>query len=216
MLNEDRAIVSEIPGTTRDVIEDEMVLGGINFRFIDTAGLRDTEDIIEAMGVERTRDRMKKASLIIYLFDLTQTTVDEISKEEAHLQTLGVPYLKVGNKIDRADKELLAQLKGDDFVFISAANKTNIQALKDRILAQFQVRAVKTGDVVVTNLRHYSSLAQTYDALQRVLEGMAQGITGDFLAMDIRQALHYLGEITGAITTEDLLGNIFSKFCIGK
>ena len=216
LLNEERAIVSEIPGTTRDVIEDEMVLGGINFRFIDTAGLRETEDIIEAMGVERTRDRMKKASLIIYLFDLMQTSLQEIDKEEEHLQHLGVPYIKVGNKLDRADKELIARLTNRDFIFISAANKTNIQDLKEKILSYFQVKTVKTGDVMVTNLRHYHNLQQTYDALQRVLEGMAQGITGDFLAMDIRQALHYLGEITGTITTEDLLGNIFSKFCIGK
>lgn len=216
LLNEERAIVSEIPGTTRDVIEDEMIVGGINFRFIDTAGLRETQDIIEAMGVERTLASMKKASLIIYLFDLTQTTLQEIAKEEQQLQVLGVPYMKVGNKIDRADKTLLEKLKGQDFVFISAADKTNIQDLKDRILSHFQVRSVKTGDVVVTNLRHYHSLAQTYDALQRVLEGMGQGVTGDFLAMDIRQALHYLGEITGTITTEDLLGNIFGKFCIGK
>lgn len=216
LLNEERAIVSEIPGTTRDVIEDEMILGGINFRFIDTAGLRETQDIIEAMGVERTRDRMKRASLIIYLFDLTQTTVQEIAKEEQQLKALGVPYIKVGNKIDRADKALLEKLKDQDFVFISAADKVNIQALKDRILSHFQVRSVKTGDVVVTNLRHYQNLSQTYDALQRVLEGMGQGVTGDFLAMDIRQALHYLGGITGTITTEDLLGNIFSRFCIGK
>ncbi len=216
LLNEERAIVSEIAGTTRDVIEDEMILGGINFRFIDTAGLRETEDIIEAMGVERTRDRMKKASLIIYLFDLTHTSIQEIDKEEAHLQSLGVPYIKVGNKLDRAPDELISMLSNRDFIFISASNKTNILDLKERILSYFQVKAVKTGDVMVTNLRHYQNLMQTYDALQRVLEGMAQGITGDFLAMDIRQALHYLGEITGTITTEDLLGNIFSRFCIGK
>ena len=216
LLNEERAIVSEIPGTTRDVIEDEMVLGGINFRFIDTAGLRETQDIIEAMGVERTRERMKKASLIMYLFDLTQTSLEEIDKEEAHLQTLGVPYIKVGNKLDRADKDLISKLSSHDFIFISAYHKTNIQDLKEKILSYFQVNTVKTGDVMVTNLRHYHNLLQTYDALQRVLEGMAQGVTGDFLAMDIRQALHYLGEITGTITTDDLLDNIFSKFCIGK
>lgn len=216
LLNEERAIVSDIPGTTRDVIEDEIVLGGINFRFIDTAGLRETEDIIEAMGVERTRDRMKKASLIIYLFDLTKTSSDEIRQEVAHLEELGVPFIKVGNKLDRADEKLISALKDGNFVFISASNKTNIQQLKDMILSQFRVRAVKTGDVMVTNLRHFESLRQTHDALQRVLEGMDQGITGDFLAMDIRQALHYLGEITGTITTEDLLGNIFGKFCIGK
>jgi tRNA modification GTPase len=216
LLNEDRAIVSEIPGTTRDVIEDEMVLGGINFRFIDTAGLRETQDIIEAMGVERTRERMKKASLIIYLFDLTETSIQEVDEQELHLQSLGVPYIKVGNKLDKASPELISGLANRDFTFISASNKTNIQDLKERILSYFQVKAVKTGDVMVTNVRHYHNLQQTYDALQRVLDGMSQGITGDFLAMDIRQALHYLGEITGTITTDDLLDNIFSKFCIGK
>lgn len=216
LLNEERAIVSEIPGTTRDVIEDEMVLGGINFRFIDTAGLRETQDIIEAMGVERTRVHMKKASLIIYLIDLTDTSLEEVDREEAHLKALGVPYIKVGNKLDKADAQLMSKLGNRDFIFISASDKTNIQDLKDRILSQFQVKTVKTGDVMVTNMRHFHNLQQTYGALQRVLDGMAQGITGDFLAMDIRQALHFLGEITGTITTEDLLGNIFSKFCIGK
>lgn len=216
LLNEERAIVSEIPGTTRDVIEDEMVLGGINFRFIDTAGLRETEDIIEALGVARTRESMKKASLIIYLFDLTQTSLQEIDQEESHLQSLGIPYIKVGNKLDKAKDDFIGHLSNRDFIFISAASKTNIQDLKERILSYFQVKTVKTGDVMVTNLRHYHQLQQTFDALQRVLEGMGQGITGDFLAMDIRQSLHYLGEITGTITTDDLLDNIFSRFCIGK
>jgi tRNA modification GTPase len=216
LLNEERAIVSDIPGTTRDVIEDEMVLGGINFRFIDTAGLRETEDVIESMGIERTRDRMKKASLIIYLFDLSQTTFAEIEVEDAHLQSLGIPYLKVGNKLDKANASLIAQLHDKDFTFISASDHTNIPELKDKILAFFHIKNVKTGDVLVTNLRHYQHLTQTYQSLERVLSGMETGITGDFLAMDIRQSLHYLGEITGAITTDDLLENIFSKFCIGK
>ncbi len=216
LLNEDRAIVSDIPGTTRDVIEDEMILGGINFRFIDTAGLRETEDVIEAIGVERTRERMKKASLIIYLFDLSQTSLSEIAKEDEHLQTLGIPYLKVGNKLDKADANLVTELKARDFIFISAADHTNIQMLKDKILAFFDIKNVKTGDVLVTNIRHYQHLLQTYQSLERVLNGLSSGITGDFLAMDIRQSLHYLGEITGSITTEDLLDNIFSKFCIGK
>jgi tRNA modification GTPase len=216
LLNEERAIVSDIPGTTRDVIEDEMVLGGINFRFMDTAGLRETQDVIEAMGVERTHEQMKKASLIIYLVDLGNSTLDEIEKEEAHLEQLGIPHIKVGNKIDKANTELVSKLQKKEFLFISASGKTNIQELKDAILSRVQVRSVKSGDVLVTNLRHFQNLQQTYDALARVLEGMDQGITGDFLAMDIRQSLHYLGEITGNITTEDLLANIFSKFCIGK
>ncbi len=216
LLNEERAIVSDIPGTTRDAIEDEMVLGGINFRFTDTAGLRETQDIIEAMGVERTRERMKKASLIIYLFDLTQTTLEEIAAEEETLTQLGIPYIKVGNKVDKADPKLVTILEGYDFVFISASNKTNISTLKEKILSFFDVSKVKTGDVLVTNLRHYHNLVQTHESLERVLTGMDEGVTGDFLAMDIRQSLHYLGEITGTITTDDLLANIFSKFCIGK
>jgi tRNA modification GTPase len=216
LLNEERAIVSDIPGTTRDVIEDEMVLGGINFRFIDTAGLRETHDVIEAMGVARTREQMKKASLIIYMFDLANATLEEIEEEEEHLLQLAIPHIKVGNKIDKANAALMSSLKDKDFTFISAATKTNITQLKEKILSHFQIRSVKTGDVMVTNIRHYQNLLQTYEALQRVLDGMDQGITGDFLAMDIRQSLHYLGEITGTITTDDLLDNIFSKFCIGK
>jgi tRNA modification GTPase len=216
LLNEEKAIVSDIPGTTRDAIEDEMILGGINFRFIDTAGLRETQDVIEAMGVERTRDRMKKASVILYLIDLSTATLTSIEEEEATLKALGIPYLKVGNKIDKADPTLVETLRAHDFTFISAADKTNMHGLKDRLLDLFKIRTVTTGDVLVTNLRHYQNLLQTNEALTRVLDSMNNNITGDFLAMDIRQALHYLGEITGSITTEDLLDNIFSKFCIGK
>lgn len=216
LLNEEKAIVSEIAGTTRDVIEDEIVLGGINFRFIDTAGLRETQDVIEAMGVERTRDRMKKASIILYLFDLSTDDYNDIIQEAESLKSLGIPVIKVGNKSDKAISGLTEKLKQDDFVFISASNKTNIQQLKDKLLSYFQVATVKSGDVLVTNLRHYQNLLQTHESLDRVLKGMSEGITGDFLAMDIRQSLHYLGEITGEITTDDLLENIFSKFCIGK
>ncbi|MCE2895541.1 MAG: tRNA uridine-5-carboxymethylaminomethyl(34) synthesis GTPase MnmE [Flammeovirgaceae bacterium] len=216
LLNEEKAIVSEIPGTTRDVIEDEMIVGGIAFRFMDTAGLRETTDVVESIGVERTRDRMKKASLILYLFDLVNTTLEEIRTEEAELKKLGIPYLKIGNKMDKASVAFIDLLKKEDFLFISAAAKTNIQALKEKIVSQFQIKEIKQGDVVVTNLRHYQNLVQTNLSLERVLVGMEQGTTGDFLAMDIRQALHFLGEITGTITSDDLLANIFGKFCIGK
>lgn len=216
LLNEDKAIVSDIPGTTRDVIEDEIVLGGINFRFIDTAGLRETKDVIEAIGVERTRDRMKKASLIIYLFDLANTTFEEVREEIQGLEALSIPYVKVGNKVDQANPALLKKLGREGFIFISASQHTNIDQLKEKLLSFFHVDSVKSGDVLVTNLRHYQNLVQTNESLNRVLKSMEDGITGDFLAMDIRQSLHYLGEITGAITTDDLLENIFSKFCIGK
>lgn len=215
LLNEERAIVSDIAGTTRDVIEDEMILGGITFRFMDTAGIRHTQDTIEAIGVQRTHESMKKASLILYLFDLTQTSKEEIEREESEIKKLGIPYLKIGNKLDQASPDVLKNL-GDDFVLIAAASKTNLEKLKDRIISLFQMNEVKQGDVVVTNLRHYQNLIQTNQSLARVLEGMDSRVTGDFLAMDIRQSLHYLGEITGQITSDDLLANIFSKFCIGK
>lgn len=216
LLNEERAIVSEIPGTTRDAIEDEMILGGVAFRFIDTAGLRETRDVIEAIGIERTREQMRKASLILYLFDLSVASEEEIMAEVDELEKLGIPYFKVGNKIDKADRALVSRLEKENFIFISASAKTNIQQLKDLILSRFLVKNVKQGDVLVTNLRHYHNLLQTNESLTRVLQGMDKSVTGDFLAMDIRQALHYLGEITGEITTDDLLANIFSKFCIGK
>jgi tRNA modification GTPase len=159
---------------------------------------------------------MKKASLIIYLFDLANTTLEEIQKEEEALRQLNIPYVKVGNKMDRAMPEFMEELKAHDFIFISANAHTNIQDLKENILSHFHLKKVKTGDVMVTNLRHYQSLVETHEALDRVLDGMDKGITGDFLAMDIRQALHHLGEITGTVTTDDLLENIFSRFCIGK
>lgn len=215
LLNEEKAIVSEIAGTTRDVIEDEMILGGISFRFMDTAGLRETTDVVEAIGVERTLDRIKKASLVLYVFDLSQP-LEEILKEEESLRKIEVPIIKVGNKMDKVNGIAPENLLAKDFVLISASQKANIQKLKEKILSHFQIGEVKQGDVLVTNIRHYQNLTQTNDALNRVLHGMDSGITGDFLAMDIRQALHYLGEITGQVTTDDLLANIFSKFCIGK
>ncbi len=216
LLNEERAIVSEIAGTTRDVIEDEMQLGGINFRFIDTAGLRETKDVIEAIGVQRTKEQMQKASLILYLFDLSTLTAREIQDDIFSLDELGIPYFKIGNKLDLVDPALIEKLAAQNFIFISASNKTNIEQLKEAILAKFKINEVKQGDVLVTNLRHYENLTQTYESLERVLYGMATDVTGDFLAMDIRQSLHYLGLITGEITTDDLLDNIFRKFCIGK
>jgi len=216
LLNEEKAIVSEIPGTTRDVIEDEIRLGGITFRFMDTAGLRETEDTIEALGVTRTRERMKNASMILYLFDLSCTTLEEINREEAELKVLNIPYLKVGNKLDKAPQDLINSIDNQGFIFISAATKTNLDSLKEQILSRFNISEVKQGDVLVTNLRHYQKLSETQESLNRVMEGLHSGITGDFLAMDIRQALYHLGEITGEITSDDLLANIFAKFCIGK
>jgi tRNA modification GTPase len=216
LLKEERAIVSEIAGTTRDVIEDEMVLDGINFRFIDTAGLRDTTDTIEAIGVSRTKEQLKKAALVLYVVDLTNTDITNVISELKDLESLTVPVIRIGNKMDKAAPALLKQLESLDFIFISATHKTNLQLLHDRILSNFHVNHVKQGDVIITNLRHYNSLQDTNAALNRVLAGMDNGVTGDFLAMDVRNALHHLGLITGQISTEDLLENIFSRFCIGK
>ncbi|KEO71738.1 tRNA uridine-5-carboxymethylaminomethyl(34) synthesis GTPase MnmE [Anditalea andensis] len=218
LLNEEKAIVSEIAGTTRDFIEDEINIGGIIFRFIDTAGLRETTDVIEAMGVSRTQEKMKTASLILYLFDLTDTDMVEISRDVNKLENLGVPFLKVGNKIDRHNPQLISDLKHKhpDTIFISAGEKENLDALKDRILELVNLDKFRTGNTIVTNIRHYDSLVKTRQSLLDVLNGLDIQITNDFLAMDIRRSLHYLGEITGEITTDDLLANIFSKFCIGK
>jgi tRNA modification GTPase len=218
LLNEEKAIVSEIAGTTRDFIEDEINIGGVIFRFIDTAGLRETTDTIEAIGVSRTQEKMKTASLILYLFDLTDTDMLEINRDVNKLENLGVPFLKVGNKIDKANPQLISDLKENhpDSLFISAGQKENLDDLRNRILELVNLDKFRTGNTIVTNIRHYDSLVKTRQSLLDVLNGLDIEITNDFLAMDIRRSLHYLGEITGEITTDDLLANIFSKFCIGK
>lgn len=218
LLNEEKAIVSDIAGTTRDFIEDEINIGGVIFRFIDTAGLRETTDTIEAIGVSRTQEKMKTASLILYLFDLGDTDLIEINRDVNKLENLGVPFLKVANKIDKAKPLLVKELKEKhpDSIFISAGNKENLEGLKVKILELVNLDKFKTGNTVVTNVRHYDSLIKTRDSLLDILRGIDEQITNDFVAMDIRRSLHYLGEITGEITTDDLLANIFSKFCIGK
>ena len=217
LLNEEKAIVSEIAGTTRDFIEDELIIEGIHFRFIDTAGLRETTDTIEAMGVKRTQEKLQKASIILYLFDLTQETAEAIGQEINKLENLGKPFLAIGNKVDSATPALLEALKGfKEMVYISARDNTNLEDLKQLILEKANLASFRTGNTVVTTARHYESLLKTNQALQDVLNGLANSITGDFLALDIRTALYHLGEITGEVTNDDLLANIFSKFCIGK
>ncbi len=217
LLNEEKAIVSDIPGTTRDFIEDEMVIDGVSFRFIDTAGIRETIDAVEKIGVERTHSKMKEASLILFLFDLSQDTRQEIHQQINQLENIGIPYILVGNKIDLADQETVNHFAEDDrWIFISAAKKTHLDELKSKITELIHLDSFKTGNTIVTNARHFESLLNTKKALLEVIEGLDKQVTNDFLAMDIRQSLHYLGEITGEITTDDLLANIFSKFCIGK
>jgi tRNA modification GTPase len=275
LLNEERAIVSEIAGTTRDTVEDHMIIGGINFRFIDTAGIRDTEDIIEAKGVERTHEKIKQSKLIIYLVDPEQD-VEEILEQMKYLESLGIPFLTVVNKEDLANADFRERLESEvgsqksevggqmsevgsqksevgsqksevrgrndddhtsdlvphtsdlvpqtsvfrpqtpDLIFISARNNEGIEELKSEILLKVNLHAINTDDVLVSNIRHLEALQKTEESLRRVLQNIDQPITSDFLASDIKQALYYLGEITGQVTTDDLLETIFSKFCIGK
>ncbi len=222
LLNEDRAIVSDIAGTTRDVIEDEMVIRGISFRFIDTAGIRETTDSIETLGIEKTFKKIDQASVVLLLVDASQISkedlVEDIQKIEERIEGKNKRLIVVANKVDNTkDQEgILKTFTGiKNVVFISAKLNDNIKAIEEKLFEYVQSGAANN-DVIVTNTRHYEALTKSNEALLKVLEGLDNNITGDFLAMDIRQALYHLGEITGDITTDDLLDNIFSKFCIGK
>ncbi|SNS70705.1 tRNA modification GTPase trmE [Ekhidna lutea] len=215
LLNEEKAIVSDVAGTTRDFIEDSIYLDGIAFRFIDTAGIRETEDKVESIGVQRTLAKMKEASLVIYMIDLANDTTDNIREQIEGLKKSSVPSLIVGNKVDEAKPELKALLEDENAVFISAKGKDHLDDLKAQ-LQTFVTDTKSSSDVIVTNARHLQSLQQTDDALNRVIEGINMEMSNDLVAQDIRSALFHLGEITGEVTTDDLLENIFSKFCIGK
>ncbi len=215
LLNEDRAIVSDIAGTTRDTIEDELNINGIIFRFIDTAGIRDTADIIEAQGVARTLERMKQAKLILYLVDALQTP-DELEEQLTDLKKIEIPYLAIVNKADLFTEEQKAAFAKKEVLFLSAKAKEGVEELKTALLDKVNLHHINTSETLVTNIRHVEALQHTEQALHRVLQNIDNPVTSDFLAMDIKQALHYLGEITGMVTTDDLLENIFSKFCIGK
>jgi tRNA modification GTPase len=216
LLNEERAIVSDIAGTTRDTIEDEINIKGITFRFIDTAGIRETLDIIEAKGVERTREKMKQARLIIYLFDPTQDEIEAVQEQISDVKGLNIPFVTIINKSDLLSNEQRLKYKELNPIYISAKEQIGIEELKDELLNQVNLSNINTDDIMVTNIRHVEALQNTQTALEKVLYGIDNPVTSDFLAMDIRQALYHLGEITGTVTTDDLLDNIFSKFCIGK
>jgi len=217
LLQEEKAIVSDIAGTTRDSIEDEIILEGIRFRFIDTAGLRETTDYIEAIGVERAKQKIQEASLIMYLFDTTSTSISEIETIEKELKELQKPYFLLFNKIDKIDAQTTEQLKHfEHSICISAKEQKNLLELHNALLSVVKNRQVKTGDVVINNLRHFEALMLTQKSLERVLEDIDTQITTDLLAMDIREAVMHLGSIVGEVTNDDLLEYIFSKFCIGK
>jgi tRNA modification GTPase len=216
ILNEERAIVSEIAGTTRDTVEDEINIKGINFRFIDTAGIRETQDIIEAKGVERTFEKIKTSAVVLYLFDAKETNEEELNQILTDLKAVinqnNSTLIVIANKVDihplnNANHTILQ---------ISAKEKVNLQLLEDALLDAVNLNLLNSDEVIISNIRHLEALQKTKEALNRVLDGIDNPVTSDFLALDIKQALHYLGEIVGIVTTDDLLENIFSKFCIGK
>ena len=219
LLNEERAIVSEIAGTTRDTIEDEMSIQGLRFRFIDTAGIRETDDVIEAKGVARSMEKINSSAVILYVYDASQTSLSElqtiISEFKPILEKNNSTLFLVENK---SDKNTTApyEIEGLRHIQISALLKTGMQTLENELVKLVDIAALESGQSIVSNLRHAEALQNAATALEKVLNGIDNPITSDFLAMDIKQALQHLGEITGSISTDDLLDNIFSKFCIGK
>lgn len=219
LLEEERAIVSDIPGTTRDTIEDEITIEGILYRFIDTAGLRHTTDAIESIGVSRSYDKIRESSIVLYVFDVHEMTRGELNLElnELKKHIHNAQLVLIGNQIDRMDmNEVQREFEGLDILFMSAKEKLYIDDLKQKLVALFDKSTVHVRETIVTNVRHADSLRHTLAAVERILSGLNSNIPGDLLAQDIREALHHLGEITGEVTNDELLGNIFGKFCIGK
>jgi tRNA modification GTPase len=220
LLNDERAIVSEIAGTTRDTIEDEITIDGVLFRFIDTAGIRTTNDVIEQIGVNKAFEAIKKSAVIIYLFDVNELSSGDLKNEiELLKEHIGTSQLLlVGNKIDSKNSSELTTEFSDfkDILFISAKTHLQISELKQKLLGLYDSTSITATDTIVTNARHANSLKNVNAALNKVLEGLNQNIVTDILALDIRYALEEIGLITGEVTTDDLLSNIFSKFCIGK
>jgi tRNA modification GTPase len=212
LLEDDRAIVSNIAGTTRDVIEETLNIEGILFRLIDTAGIRDNAEEIEALGIERSKEMIRKATVVLCMAD---STVDgALGRVESWVETLRQDFpekkiIPVLNKVDVSEKET-------DWLAISAKEGTGIDALRNQLVAAVQGDFDVAEETIVSNARHHDALLRTSEALRKALDGLETGVTGDFVAMDIRQAMFELGQITGDISTDDLLGNIFAKFCIGK
>ena len=224
LLHEEKAIVSDIHGTTRDTIEDIFNIGGVSFRFIDTAGIRTTDDEIETLGIKRTFQKIDQASIIIWMIDTTH-----FNKEIEYIADKIVPKTKnkkliiVFNKIDKISSEEQAILEEEflpqvsaERIYLSAKYKKNTEKLENALLKAANLPDIGENDVVVTNIRHYDALTQALHSINRVIKGLHSQISGDFVAQDIRECMHYLGEITGEISTDDVLGNIFRSFCIGK
>lgn len=225
LLHEEKAIVSDIHGTTRDVIEDTTLIDGITFRFIDTAGIRKTDDVVENIGIERTFQKMEEAKIVIWLLD-EQPSASEI--EEMKLKNQGKKLLVVFNKMDKLENDKLAFDKlthscGSDSsepespLFISARTGENVSSLEQALVRAADIPEITENDVIITSARHYEALLRAHDSLSRVLESMEMGMSGDIIAEDLKMVLEELGEITGGqISSQETLNNIFKHFCIGK
>ena len=226
LLNEERAIVSDIAGTTRDTIEDELVIKGIGFRFIDTAGIRETSDVVESIGIQKTFEKIEQAQVVIFLFDglkFQVSSFDYITEIEKVKNKYPLkPILVLVNKIDLLTENEISsinkQLKTLNLTLlkVSAKQKTGIDELKETLLSFVNTGALRNNETIVTNTRHYDALLKAQEEIQKVKHGLETNISSDFMAIDIRQALFYFGEITGQVTNDELLGNIFANFCIGK
>lgn len=218
LLDCDKAIVSDIPGTTRDIIEDTREIGGILFRFIDTAGLRDTADTVERIGIERAKDHIERAAVTLWLVDPTQTLDAQLASITASTESKRFVILTKSDLSGSAvtDKILEALPAGCPVLTISARTGSGIDGLKSALVSMATTEHNPENELIVTNARHYEALTAGAESLQRVIDGLQTGIPTDFVAQDVREALHHLGAVTGAVTTADLLTSIFSHFCIGK
>ena len=216
LLNEDKAIVSEIPGTTRDAIEDTISIEGILFRFIDTAGIRETIDIVEGLGIERSKQKMNAAEIILQILDAKESDFQTLFRSlKAEFPEKNI--IPVVNKSDLFGRvNMLRAIDGVPIIYISAKHKHNIKELENALLEATNYTAGLESGTIITNTRHFEALSKAYEAIVRVADGIETLIPTDFLAMDIREVLHYLGEISGEITNDEILGNIFKNFCIGK
>ncbi len=222
ILNEERAIVSDIAGTTRDTIEEVVNIKGVQFRLIDTAGIRDAQDQIEAIGVRKTMETIQKSTILLYVFDIIYTSPVEVHEDLKKLQKEGLEIIAVANKMDldpytKPENYVSEIIDAEHIITTSALNHMNIEHLKDSLYDIVLAKKLNSETTIVSNVRHFEALQQSYESLDRVLNGIHSGITGELLAFDIREALHHLGEITGQVDVDrDILGTIFSKFCIGK
>jgi tRNA modification GTPase len=228
LLNEERAIVSDIAGTTRDTIEDELVIGGIGFRFIDTAGIRETVDVVESIGIKKTFEKIEQAQVVLFIIDSLQLIIDNENKVKIEIEKIKnkfpqKPLIVVINKIDslnQTQKELLSTklsiINYQLFIEISAKNNIGIEELKNQLLSFVNTGALRNNDTIVTNTRHYDSLLKALEEIQKVNHGIQTDLPSDLMAIDIREALYHFGMITGQVTNDELLGNIFANFCIGK